>query len=216
MIRTPLIAAGLFVLVTSSWAAGPAKQKNNPLPTTQPEVEKIRTWDKEPETVFGIKLGGLVANLNLPQCPPLNSAGFHDTKQTSLCIITSRHAPDRMADVFGTPDLSVPYHASLSYYNGRVSGMLLDVKQPDFEKIKGLLIERYGEPTSIDVNDVTSRVGAKLTSQQIQWKGKKISIMALERVGTIDQSYVSFSDTSVLEMKLADQRSNNKKAAEKF
>lgn len=94
--------------------------------------------------------------------------------------------------------------------------MLLDVKQPDFEKIKGLLIERYGEPTSIDVNDVTSRVGAKLTSQQIQWKGKKISIMALERVGTIDQSYVSFSDTSVLEMKLADQRSNNKKAAEKF
>lgn len=194
-----------------------AQVKKQPKPVQQvPQASAPKTWYLEPETVFGIKLGGLVTELALPTCPPVNRAGFHDIKQVDLCVLPSTYSPDKRADLFGTPELAIQYKASLSYYNGLISALSLDFAQPDFEKMKSILIERYGDPTKIDVVEVTTRAGAKLTSQQIQWTGKKTIIVAIERLGTIDQSCVSFSDLGVTEKKLADQSLGKKSDAAKF
>jgi len=206
-----LIAALTVVATTFAGAQTKLQPKAQPAPLQVPQK-----WDREPEAVFGIKLGGLVSELSLPLCPPKNRAGFYDTEPANLCIFNSPYLPEKGADLYGTPELTVPYRASLGYYKGVVSAIYLRLHQSNFEKLKAILMERYGPPTKVEVLEVTSGAGAKLTSQQIEWKGVKTNIMAIERVDTITQSYVAFSDVGTLEKKVFDLNSSTKGDAAKF
>lgn len=208
-----LILIIALTIFTSAFAGEHAKQ--------QPKVQSAplhvsKKWDQEPEAVFGIKLGGLVSELSLPLCPPKNKHGIYDTTPTDLCVFNNPYFPENGADLYGTPELTVHYRASLGYYKGVVSAIYLRLHQSDFEKFKEILVERYGPPTNFKVLAVTTGAGAELTSQQIEWKGVKMSIMAIERVDTITQSYVSFSDVRMLEKKLSDLKSSTKGDAAKF
>jgi hypothetical protein len=174
-----------------------------------------QTWAKEPDTIFGIKLGVPVASLALPTCPPKKGL-FPDPLPTELCILPYEYSSDKFSYLFGTPDLGVRYTATLVLFEGEVRGLLLSLDQSKFEMMKAILIERYGKPTEVKILEVTTGAGAKFSSQEIRWKGKNINITATERVVTIDESSVIFTDKMIAGKEDAAQESKKKGAALKF
>lgn len=175
-----------------------------------------QTWTREPDTILGIKLGVPVASLALPTCPPRKGL-FPDPLPTELCILPYEYSSEnKYSYLFGTPDLGLSYTATLFLFENEVLGLLLRLDQSKFEMMKAILIERYGKPTKIETLEVTTGAGAKFSSQEVIWEGKKINITAIEREVDFDKSSVKFTDQLLAGKVNAVNESKKKGAALKF
>lgn len=173
-------------------------------------------WDREPERVFGIPLGVTVAETGLPDCPEMPTKGFYDKEPSHLCFLKSRYFPDKIGDLHGTPDLGFAYGASFGFHQGRIATLSLSLNQDQFERAKAVLLERYGPPTTSETKEVVAGSGARLGSQELSWKGRKLSITAIERVGRVDTSYIQFSDNATLAAQGRQQGNRTRDAASKL
>jgi hypothetical protein len=61
-----------------------------------------------------------------------------------------------------------------------------------FDESRAIMIERYGQPTSQEVQPWQSKGGAKTTSTVLWWRGARLSIYMAERAGTIDEGTVQY------------------------
>lgn len=173
-------------------------------------------WPMEPRVVMGIPIGAPLAEAGLPQCPPMPDRGFYDQPPDRLCVLPNRYFPGRTADIFGAPNLGFTYQASVSLQNGRIKALTLVTKQDQFGKAIAVLTERYGQPSSVDVGEVVTRMGARLSNRTVSWKGTATSLTAIERVGRIDESYIQFSDNALLNEAASTDADKNKAAASKL
>lgn len=167
-----------------------------------------QTWQAEPSTVFGIPLGGSTAQVRT--CPD------EDWKNVEpACQVTNKHLTS-LIHLYGVPKLGLPYTAQLVPRDGRVMAIRLRHKQEHFAQMRALLEERYGAPTKVQTETAVTQQGGRFGNTTLEWTGKKVSIVAIERIGTINDSLVSFSDNELLRSQTEESESRTKGAASKL
>jgi hypothetical protein len=147
-----------------------------------------QAW-REPAAVLGIPLGA-----------PFAEAGFEDCSgvpATPPCVDADK-STDRLKTLVRLPDLGLVagYRLQVLLHEGLVSAIVLTARHGDYERLRAVLVERYGEPTLRKTERVQSRMGAVFPSEQLLWVGKRVRIMAREHHDTLDQSAVMFSDVA--------------------
>jgi hypothetical protein len=152
--------------------------------------------------VFGIELGG-----------PLNAlpACAKEFSPPPPCQSPNKYFPDKPV-LYGLPDIGVGPGASLRLDGDRIGGIDLTFEQYSFAKMAAILRERYGPPTSTQDMPVRTRSGANFSNQVLEWRGSKMTITAIERVGDITTSNVVFMENGYA-AKLATEREQKTKGA---
>lgn len=206
-----LLAVGL--MLASSAIIFPVEAQTKRPPAAAQSAKK---WSQEPRAVFGIPLGATLAETGLADCPPMPSQGFYETQPTTLCLFNDSFMPNTFRTIYGGPDLGFSYRASVAIYSDRIMSFLLATGQNQFDKAIAVLTSRYGEPTKIEVGEVVTGAGARLTSRTVMWVGEKTQITATEGVGKIDQSYINFSDSALTQAKALESATKARDAGSKL
>jgi hypothetical protein len=163
----------------------------------------------EPETVLGIPLGATLAAVRA--CTPKEAAIM---LSDSLCVEASQH---RVKRVLGSADLGLSTYATdVLEHEGRVLAVTRTIGHTDWLKLKAVLVERFGQPTSSETGSVVTGGGARLSSETLLWKGQRVEIVASERLGRIDRSSVTFADVALMERQNLQDRKSIKEGAKRL
>lgn len=163
-----------------------------------------KVWEKEPDSVFGVKLGLPLSESDIRECLKTKFGTLQIPQEK--CIYSNGKNPEENVYLFFLP-IDYLESAALFFSEGAVSG--LDIKMPHaaYQTFRSILIEKYGQPTSIENNVVQAGSGAKFSSENLTWVGKKNVLVFAERSGTIDKSSATFSNV-VLVQKTIDKKNN--------
>lgn len=200
MLTVGLLAA----LLTSSGAIAQGK-KGAP-------VEAPRVWTQEPETVLGVKLGRPLEASALPACPEQMLSATGVCLRTTPPYFPGDH-PRYSLGGHGIPHVAVNVYLDEA---GAVHRITFWTQQIYFADVLGILVSRYGAPSTQDAFDVKTRAGASFASSRSFWQGKRLSILAEERFDKIDESLISFSDNAATEREAAKRAEKNRSAAAKL
>jgi hypothetical protein len=182
-------------------AAFSQSKKPSP-PVLQKETAPVAApvWDKEPETIFGLKLGEVLPTDVLPQCPVPNYANkYQQPKEFCIDPRTGPYA-DQTVMLRMLPLSEITTVAPIYFEDGRFYSLHLRAPHDYYQKLRTLLVERYGPPTYSETTMVKSRAGAEFTSETLTWRGKKNSILLIERQGSIDSSLAAISNNELTEL----------------
>lgn len=177
---------------------------------------QTKRWDKEPETVFGIPLGEAIPAGLVPTCPPVGRENGYK-QPTELCIeFSSGRYANEIAALNALPFRDIAHSSSIHFDDGRVSNILISLNHNGYDKMRQILVERYGEPTKIERSTVTSMAGASIDSERLSWVGVKNSVSLSERSDRIDRSLVVFSNNALTQSAEKKRKNAVKDAASKL
>lgn len=164
---------------------------------------------------MGITLGTPIPP-SVPLCPKANYSVYPDFSRIhegDLCITD---AIGEVADLWGTPSLGFDYRTSVFRREGRVYSIWLSLDSDSYQKAVSLLVTKYGPPTSTTADTVQTKGGADFENMTTQWKGRKVSIRAIQRFDKVDQSVIMIDDLS-MQAEMADEiKSKQNSAASKL
>lgn len=168
-------------------------------------------WPLEPAAVLGVKLGQPIAASALPRC---NSV---DAKEQEPCLEKQGGLEEAPAQ-FGLLRHPFPYaqFTVLVDEAGLVANVVVTLDQKNFSEFAQVLTERYGTPTNAGVVQRQNISGGRFSSAELEWKGKKVSIMAMERSHRVDRSVVAFMDVAAVARELQKKNEKSKGAASKL
>lgn len=188
------IFCALLVLVAASTSLAQTNKKTTPVPVTA----HIK-WDKEPEAVFGIKLGDSIPAGSFPECIlPSRANGYKNP--TEMCI-ESGPGPyaGKIATLHAAPLPQVSSTATINLDDTLVSSIHINFHHENHEKMRAILIERYGPPTKTDISTVQTGAGASFQAETLAWEGAKNSVRLFERWDTASKSLAVFSSNQLSE-----------------
>lgn len=168
-------------------------------------------WRGEPDAVMGIKLGAQLAASSMPRCASA------DAKADEPCLDKQggiAEAPARFL-ILRQPFPYADFHVIVDG-TGVVSQMLVILPQPKFDEFATVLVERYGSPSRSEVQQMQNRLGATFPSKKLEWIGRRVHIMAMERGNTLDRSVVSIQDIASVERDMQQERDKLKNSASKL
>lgn len=183
-----------------------------------------QAWDKEPEAFLGIRLG---QRMEVQACPSKSLGTLKPAiqimdyaaleKVNGVCYDpTSLLNSDSLYQLHNLPSLGIAYRATLRVKDGVVSEIDIDLKQSGFHVLYDALQQRYGRPTIAGSSIVKNNAGAEFSSLEAAWQGVKMTITAYERLGRIDESYVSVQDAAIAARDAAALRAKRAAEAQKF
>lgn len=73
--------------------------------------------------------------------------------------------------------------------NSTLAAVTLSFKSSRYESLKITFIERYGKPTSVKRDIMTSRMGVRLENEILRWKGEKTSVQLRRLFSRIDEGW---------------------------
>lgn len=194
-----IVACMTFGIATaqSKKATPTVAQKNKTPPTTQQQPAQY-LWDKEPSTVFGIKLGEKIPEGSIPTCNLPSSANDYKLPD-ALCLERSSPLLDskRYQELWGVPLSPVASLATVVLQENMVESIIIEMRHEVFNQMHVILVERYGLPTKTDNETVTTKTGAKFSSKTLIWSGVANSVFLYERSGKIDKSLAIFSNNAL-------------------
>jgi hypothetical protein len=155
-------------------------------------ADKKQNWPLEPDSFMGISLTKSLAE-SMPQCTGKNLA----ITQTSLCH-DKEYVPD-YASIYGGPKIGVGYNLAAKTRGNRIQYISMDIGEEEFDKLLLIFTEKYGKPTSKDLEAIQTKGGAKFTNEIYNWIGKKVSIRVERYSGDIDSSSAMIFNREVLE-----------------
>lgn len=168
-------------------------------------------WAQEPTTVFDMPLGEQVTSVNVPQCE-----GTGHTRVDKLsCVRDTDALADRIRTVYSTPNIGFDFTTRAYLYAGAIASISLTFNSTDFQAMEELLRERYGRPHKVTIVQAAFGSGAKLPLRTLTWTGRKVSIIAIERV-EIDKANVSFISRTIAAQQQANEQAAARKNAAKF
>lgn len=74
----------------------------------------------------------------------------------------------------------------------RLFGMEFVVSSESFYGVKSGLVQRFGEPSDIDVGEVQNRMGASFINQTVRWDNEVSAITLHQRFGTVDEGFLEY------------------------
>ena len=105
------------------------------------------------------------------------------------------------------------------FENDKFSSVEATPNVVDFHKLRDILIERYGKPTSVNIPIVHSGFGAEYQDEQYYLSGRKVSIWLWKYFGTLNRGYFRLYLVPSTEAAAAHQKKEDearKKASEKL
>jgi len=205
---TLVLAATLFTLACAGVRAESAAGWE--APNFKGEHHSEGTWDKEPQAVFGVKLGRRFEQ-QVPECPQDRNAAL---KVGRLCYYLNA-VPLREGQMrydlfsegqfryytFGNmPPLGAPVvrHAALVSEDGIFQGVLLIFRNADYANVRSLFVSRYGNPSGRKVVIKQSKIGARFGSERMEWKGDNV-IISIDQIGrTLDETMAVITTTAFM------------------
>jgi len=170
-----------------------------------------QTWTKEPRAVLGVALGRPLNESSVPRC----EAGT--TLPTDICLSKDSglaEAPARFTierHPFPYADLTVVVDEA-----GIVSAVVAIMSSEKFGEFAATLVERYGAPTSKTNEAWQAKSGAVFQSQALSWRGKVVTILAMERGHRVDRAVVAFNDNEAARRAEAAAKAKTQGAASKL
>lgn len=144
-------------------------------------------WQAEPTAVLGIELGAPIS-IHTPICPRIDYRNYRPRQEFcreddpytegSLAIVRFDKIP--MGNILST--------VSAHTYDGVVGSVHANSPHSNYQQFRGVLIERYGQPTSIETKNVRTKAGVDWTSEVLTWTGNTVSIQLHERHETVNAS----------------------------
>lgn len=170
---------------------------------------KGAAWPKEPDSVFGIKLGQPLNDDLIPYCiddePPKPG-------QLSLCSEDPR-------DGRGISEISrlpIPEFGNglISRHQGVVSSIAFYGSNDNYQRIKDVLVERYGRPASAKLDSVQNKAGASFRSEELTWRGARVSLVLEQRSGKVGNFLITFTHMPTAKAALRQEEKKTKSAAD--
>lgn len=170
-----------------------------------------QTWKAEPDAVMGIKLGAPLSASSMARC---SSA---DAKVEEPCLEKQGgldEAPARFV-IRRQPFSYADFHVIVDG-TGVVSQLMVILPQKQFDNFSSVLVERYGRPTNAETQQWQNRLGSTFPSQKLEWNGRRVRILAMERGHSIDRSVVSIQDIVAVDRDMQLERDKLKNSASKL
>lgn len=202
-----------IVVTCSTFGLALAQTKKAP-PTIQKPTQYV--WDKEPATVFGIKLGDTITEGAVPTCNlPSSANGYKLPDELCLEQTSTSVGLNRYQELWGVP-LPQISTATVVFQENMVESIIINMPHHVFNQMHVMLVERYGLPTKTDNEMVKTRNGGEFSSKNLTWSGVANSVYLYERSGTIDKSLAVFSNNALSDAKDTKNKNFLKNAASKF
>lgn len=191
--RTRILFGGAFLGIAVS-----LQGQQEPAPTPP-----LAVWEKEPTTFRGIpwtaneqQAAAMMKDLDkaTPNCHPIRM-------EQRMC-----------GGQFRLNEVLVSY--SLFFWRDRFAAVSLGFDEDDWFRLKGVFLERYGQPSRTEQIPKQTRAGGQFVSERFEWKGKTV-IAAIEQYGTsIDRSTGSFQVIETTKEMIEYEEQKRKKAAD--
>jgi hypothetical protein len=152
------------------------------------QSSKAAGWQREPDAVFGIRLGQALDDDLIPYCiddePP---------KPTQLPLCSEDPRDGR--GITEISKLPIPEFGTgfISRHQGVVSSIVFSGSNDNYHHIKDVLVERYGRPNSTKLNTVQNKAGAAFKSEELAWRGARVSLVLEQRAGKVDDFMLTFT-----------------------
>jgi hypothetical protein len=170
-------------------------------------------WKQEPTTVMSIELGGPWEVLDGHHCP--NQRGDGQEVCWGSATYAGLPAGQVVHSMHNLPDLGFPYEASILTADDRIASLSLSLDRRDFDKAVRILAERYGKPHRTAAGTFANGTGAVLPVRVVAWEGRRVRIIAQERV-RLDRSSIIFESIEIAGSEDAKAGANEKAAASKL
>jgi hypothetical protein len=195
---TTLVLTGLMLSVTSvACAAEPQPTKAKAQTAASP-----RTWSQEPDAFIGIKFDSEFPGA-VPACPiqndRLKTVDFDAIRQNGALCVSAMFDSKDLYSVYGMPNAGFPFALSAFTYGGLVGGFLLTTNGENYAALKAVATTRYGQPTSSEIVEVSTRRGEKFKSERLQWRGAQVDILIDQMSGDINISSLHLNSHRYLE-----------------
>jgi hypothetical protein len=145
----------------------------------------IAAWN-EPDEFRGLKVGQNLKD-QTRECPPIPL----DAKERCWKLITPPNAHGEAAYTlhnFGPiGDLSggTMYARQL---NDRLVWIAITMTHDGYSRLRDIVLQRYGRPTSESTEEVVTKAGVKWPNQISRWLGSRVNIELRERSVRMDQT----------------------------
>ncbi len=94
--------------------------------------------------------------------------------------------------------------------------LLLNGKHDDYQEIRRLLVERYGEPTTVTPGTASNRMGATFSNETVIWLGKRLMLTLQERANKVDRTAAIFEYLPRVEKQIKQRNEQRKSDASKM
>ncbi len=168
--------------------------------------------EKEPTSVFGLKLGEPLAASEIPICPPSTNR----YRAEFICIEKSTGPyEDTIARLYNIPfnDTFLP---TIGLQDGLVSSLHITFRHEIYQKYKDILIQRYGLPTKKSTSEVRTGMGVLLSSETLEWRWQKNTLHLFQRFDTVDRSLIAFTNIETSRLASLKKAAEIKESAAKF
>lgn len=168
-------------------------------------------WTKEPASVFGIQLGSELDDRLIPYC--IDS----DLPTPEMLPFCSEDPRDGRG-ITEIQRLPIPEFGTgqIARHRGVVSAVRFTGSNENYQRIKDILVERYGRPAATTGSSVQNKIGASFKSEEAIWAGSRVSILLEQRHGTIDQFLITFSHMATAKKLQQQDQQRTKSAADRL
>lgn len=205
-------AVGFAILIASSLAT--AQESAPSAPTTR------KAWVNEPDGYRGLKWGASVG----AAAEVLDSAEMclciYGTDDNSVCKPKPEKDPEKIPSrrvCFTTFDVGpVKVKDQITFVNDALAAVSMTFDTDDYERIRAIFIEKYGEPASREASEVHNRMGAAFQQEELDWKGQTV-VVSLSRFGSKLTQGAAYITTSVYrDLIIAETEAEKKNATKAF
>lgn len=155
-------------------------------------------WIQEPTKVMGIELG-VPLSPDFPDCQ--TGSRVDRSPPRDVCVYNALRATPDAVLLGNLPFSDLHISGVVQFFRAKVSSINLDLPHQDYNKIKRILIDRYGPATNVTSTQVTATSGASAPSESLVWQGVRVRIALIERAARIDRSAVDFEDNELSKQK---------------
>jgi hypothetical protein len=166
-------------------------------------------WPKEPDRIFGLKLGEPVDAREVRAC-----GQDADEHQAAITFCRS----DFIGGAWAVQSFPIDEFREgfLSFDDGRAASLYVTAWHDDYLRVRALLLERYGKPTQSSVEAVRTKAGVPYKAERLVWRGKNVWLTLDEFSGKVDTTGITFSHAPTLLKKAERDSAQTKRDAAKF
>lgn len=171
-------------------------------------------WAQEPTSFTGITLGKTFEESGIKQCPAGTSfLDVYKFKGEDRCYVKS----GKYSYIGDFPfDFASSFGMVAHREDGGVSLISLDFPSDKYAEFFEILIERYGKPTSSNINQVANKIGGRFDNYSAAWDGDKVQITVSQRFARIDKGSLTIMLRSAMIEDAQKRKIDAKEAASKL
>jgi hypothetical protein len=191
------LALAFFAVATLALPAFLAAQTPAPKPATA-ETAASAEWPKEPEDFRGIKFGSDFDGEAMKRAG-IRCSSMEPGSRWCSSILTLANVKIELTFIFKKE---------------KFVSVLLEYDPKDWDELKPILVERYGEPARSETGVLTNAFGATFLNEKMTWDGARVYFQAAKYGSSLDKGLAGMTLESHIADSAKEQEQKRKKAAD--